>query len=67
MIFIYLQIVGPEGRFSNGKSGFNSKIFVKISVNLPLSSDWFVAKHFYFSEAVNLSNINYFFSRNSTI
>jgi len=21
MIFIYLQIVGPEGRFSNGKSG----------------------------------------------
>jgi len=26
MIFIYLQIVGPEGRFSNGKSGFNTKI-----------------------------------------
>ena len=24
MIFIYLQIVGPEGRFSNGKSGLRS-------------------------------------------
>jgi len=23
MIFIYLQIVGPKGRFSNGKSGIN--------------------------------------------
>jgi len=36
MIFIYLQIVGPKGRFSNGKSGF--KINNLISINNFFSS-----------------------------
>ena len=59
MIFIYLQIVGPEGRFSNGKSGFNLKnnptyivtlliLFAVINIASPDKNKTVVASSSYF-------------------